>query len=138
MHNKAEVLGHVGQKPKLASTSGGKSVCQFSVATTEKWNDEGGNKQERTEWHKIVVFGGQAEQCERYLDKGSLVFVEGKLQTREWEGRDGTKQRTTEIVAHTVKFVGPRPQQSSQPPAPRQQAPAQQQPNQPPEDDFPF
>lgn len=104
--NVAMVSGHLGKAPELRYTQAGKPVCTFSLATTEKWTGDDGQKHEQTEWHKIVVFGGQAEACGKYLDKGSLVEVEGKLQTRSWDDKDGVKRSTTEIVASRVGFLG--------------------------------
>ena len=81
------------------------AVCNFPVATSESWNDKDGQKQERTEWHRIVVWGKLGELCERYLRKGRKAYVEGRLQTRSWEDKEGQKRYTTEIVATTVQFL---------------------------------
>lgn len=107
--NKVILVGNLGKDPELRTTSSGSSVCNFSIATTERWkNNESGNLEERTEWHNIVVWGRQAENCNQYLTKGSPVFIEGRLQTRSWEDKEGKKRYTTEIVALTVKFLGSR------------------------------
>jgi len=104
--NKAFVMGNLGADPELATTQSGQSVTNFRIASNEQWTDKQGERQERTEWHRIVVWGRQAENCKEYLSKGSTVFVEGRIQTRTWEDRDGNKRYTTEIVAQNVQFVG--------------------------------
>jgi len=103
--NKAMVIGNLGKDPELRTTGSGKSVCNFSVATNESWKDASGEKQERTEWHRIVVWGPQAEACGKYLAKGRQVYVEGRIQSREWEDNDGNKKYTTEIIANSVVFL---------------------------------
>ena len=104
--NKVIILGRLGQDPELKYTPGGAAVCNFSLATSENWTDKSGQKQERTEWHRIVVWGKLAELCNQYLSKGRQAFVEGKLQTRSWEDNNGQKRYTTEINASTVQFIG--------------------------------
>jgi single-strand DNA-binding protein len=104
--NKVMVLGRLGQDPELKHTPTGASVCNFSMATTESWKDKAGTKQERTEWHKVVVWGKVADLCGQYLSKGKQAFVEGKLQTRSWENKEGVKMYTTEINAMSVQFIG--------------------------------
>ena len=104
--NKAMVLGRLGQDPELKYTPNGTAVCNFSVATSENWNDKSGQKQERTEWHRVVVWGKLAELCNQYLAKGRQAFLEGRIQTRSWEDKNGQKRYTTEIVAQTVQFIG--------------------------------
>ena len=104
--NKAIIIGNLGSDPELKYTPSGQAVANFSVATTETYNDAQGQRQDRTEWHRIVVWGKQAETCGRYLSKGRQVFIEGKIQTRQWEDRDGNKRYTTEIVARDVRFLG--------------------------------
>ena len=107
--NKAILIGNLGRDPEVRYTSGGMAVANFSIATSESWNDrESGQRQERTEWHRIVVFGKQGENCGKYLSKGSKVYVEGRIQTRKWEDRDGNDRYTTEIVAQTVQFLSGR------------------------------
>jgi single-strand DNA-binding protein len=106
--NKALILGNLGANPEMRSTAGGQSVATLNVATNEVWFDKQGQKQERTEWHKIVVWGKQADFCGQYLTKGSTVFVEGRIQTRSWEDQTGAKRYTTEIVATSVQAVGGR------------------------------
>ncbi|MCT4641629.1 MAG: single-stranded DNA-binding protein [Bacteriovoracaceae bacterium] len=105
--NKVIILGRLGQDPELKYTPSGAAVCNFSLATSESWTDKNsGQKNERTEWHRIVVWGKLAELCNQYLSKGRQAFVEGKLQTRSWDDKDGNKRYTTEISATTVQFIG--------------------------------
>jgi len=99
------IIGNLGSDPELRYTQSGQPVANFNIATNERWTDKSGQQQERTEWHKIVVWGKQAENCEKYLSKGRQVYVEGRIQTRDWEDRDGNKRYTTEIVAQTVQFL---------------------------------
>lgn len=103
--NKAIIIGNLGADPELRQTQSGTAVCQLSVATNEQWKDQSGTPQERTEWHRVVVFGRQAENVAKYLSKGRSVYVEGRIQTRSWTGDDGQKRYTTEIVAQTVQFL---------------------------------
>lgn len=105
--NKVIILGRLGQDPELKYTPSGAAVCNFSLATSESWTDKNsGQKNEKTEWHRIVVWGKLAELCNQYLSKGRQAFVEGKLQTRSWDDKDGNKRYTTEISATTVQFIG--------------------------------
>jgi len=111
--NKVIVLGRLGADPEVKNITSGNTVCSFSLATSESWNDKQGQKQERTEWHRIVVWGKLAEICGKYLAKGRQAFVEGKLQTRSWEDQQGVKKYTTEIVANNVQFIGGNAQASN-------------------------
>lgn len=104
--NKVMLVGHLGRDPELRYTPSGAAVANFTLATNEAWTDKSGEKQERTEWHRIVVWGKQAEIAGEYLTKGKQVFVEGSLQTREWNDRDGNKKQTTEIRAQRVIMLG--------------------------------
>jgi single-strand DNA-binding protein len=104
--NKVIVLGRLGADPEVKTITGGNTVARLSVATSENWTDKQGQKQERTEWHRVVVWGKLAELCGRYLNKGRQVYVEGRLQTRSWEDPQGQKRYATEIVANTVQFLG--------------------------------
>ncbi len=104
--NKVILVGRLGQDPELKYTPSGMAVCNFSIATSENWTDKSGQKQERTEWHRIVVWGKLAEISGKYLAKGRQAYVEGQLQTRSWEAQDGQKRYTTEIVAKNVQFLG--------------------------------
>ena len=106
--NKAILIGNLGAPPELRYTPGGQAVANFRIATNEKWTDKSGQAQERTEWHRIVVWGKLAELCNQYLVKGRQVFVEGRLQTREWMDKENHKNYTTEVVAQQVTFLGGR------------------------------
>src|SRR5262245_43673995 len=104
--NKVILIGNLGRDPEVRFTQGGTPVANFTMATTERWNDPSGEKKERTEWHRIVVWGKQAEVAAEYLKKGRSVYVEGSLQTREWTDRDGNKRYTTEVRAQRLQFLG--------------------------------
>ena len=104
--NKVIILGNLGRDPELRHTANGKAVTTLRVATNEQWTDQAGERQERTEWHSIVVWDRQAETCTQYLRKGRQVFVEGRLQTRKWQDKEGNDRYSTEIVADRVQFVG--------------------------------
>jgi single-strand DNA-binding protein len=105
--NKVILVGNLGRDPELRYTPSGQPVANFSIATSESWNKkDGSGREERTEWHRIVAWGRTAELCAQYLAKGRTVYIEGRLQTREWENKEGQKQRTTEVVAQTVQFLG--------------------------------
>ena len=106
--NKVILVGNVGRDPEIRYTQGGDPIANFSIATNEAWTDKSGQKQERTEWHRIVVWGKLAELCGEYLAKGRQCFVEGRLQTREWTDKEGKKNYTTEVVAQNVVFLGGR------------------------------
>lgn len=103
--NKVMVLGRLGKDPELKHTPSGQAVCNFSIATSEKYKKKDGSQEEKTEWHNIVVWGKLAEICNQYLKKGSQAFVEGKLSTRSWE-KDGVKRYSTETIANNVQFIG--------------------------------
>jgi single-strand DNA-binding protein len=103
--NKATIVSRLGADIESKALDTGKTVANMSVATSEKWTDKDGQKQEKTEWHRCTVWGPQAENCARYLKKGSQVYVEGKLQTRKWQDQDGNDRYSTEIVAQTVQFL---------------------------------
>jgi len=98
--NKVQLIGHLGKDPELSYTASGVAVAKYSIATNERWKDQEGNVQERTEWHNIVAWRKLAEICGQYLKKGSKVYLEGKLQTRSWDDKNtGVKRYTTEIIA---------------------------------------
>ena len=103
--NKVIIIGRLGQDPDVKSTQSGQSVCNLSVATDESWTDKSGTKQEKTEWHRVVVWGRTAELCGEYLTKGRLVYVEGRLETREWADKDNNRRFSTEIKADRVQFL---------------------------------
>jgi single-strand DNA-binding protein len=104
--NRVMLLGRLGQDPELKYTPSGAAVCNMTMATSEKYEDKSGQKQEKTEWHKIVVWGKLAELSNQYLEKGKQAFVEGRIQTRSWDDKDGNKKYTTEINATSVQFLG--------------------------------
>ena len=108
MVNKVILIGRLGRDPEMRFTGGGTPVCNFSLATDESYTDKSGQRQKRTEWHNIVAWAKLAEQCSKLLNKGKLAYVEGRLQTREWDDRDGNKRRTTEIVINRMRVLTPR------------------------------
>ena len=104
--NKVILVGNLGRDAELRYTPGGAAVATLNLATTEVWNDKQGQKQEKTEWHRIVVWGKQAESLQEYLTKGKQIYVEGRLQTRQWDDKDGNKKYTTEIKADRITLLG--------------------------------
>jgi single-strand DNA-binding protein len=108
MVNKVILIGNLGADPEVRYTPSGTKVTSFRIATTEKWKDKDGNKQERTEWHQVVTYAKLADVCGEYLAKGKQVFIEGRIQTRSWEDRDGQKRYATEIIASEMKMLGGR------------------------------
>lgn len=142
--NKAIIMGRLGQDPELRHTAGGQAVCNLSVATSS-YTGKGDDRKELTEWHKVVVWGNQAEACGNYLAKGREVLVEGRIQTSSWEDKDGVKRYKTEIVAHHVQFIGGRGDERKQEAVPgvkREPEPVDDKPSLPGMDDdgseFPF
>jgi len=111
--NKTMIIGNLGNDPELRHTQNETPVATLSVATTERWKDSDGNKQERTEWHRVVAWKRLAEVCGEHLHKGDKVYIEGKLQTRKWEDQDGNTRYTTEIVARELEMLGGRQDSSS-------------------------
>ena len=120
--NKAILVGHLGRDPEIRYTPSGVAVANFTMATSENWTNKEGSKETRTEWHRIVAFGRLAEICGEYLSKGRQVYIEGRLQTREWEDRDGNKRYTTEIVAREMQMLGSRDSSDSSKPKSRPQS----------------
>ncbi|HEU5060321.1 MAG TPA: single-stranded DNA-binding protein [Kofleriaceae bacterium] len=104
--NKVILIGNLGNDPEMRHTPNGAGVCEFRLATNEAWTDKQGQRQERTEWHRVVVWGKKAEVCSKYLSKGRQVYVEGRLRTRSWEDKEGNKRYTTEVIANDVQFLG--------------------------------
>ena len=104
--NKVILVGNLGRDAELRYTPGGAAVATLNMATTEVWNDKGGQRQEKTEWHRVVVWGKQAESLSEYLTKGKQIYIEGRLQTRQWDDKDGNKRYTTEIRADRVTLLG--------------------------------
>lgn len=115
--NKVIILGKLGKDPELKYTANSNPVCKFTVATSETWKDKSGQKQTKTEWHNIVVWGKQAESCNTYLSKGRDVFLEGAIETRSYEDKNGVKKYITEINAKRVQFVGSADKKATQEPA---------------------
>lgn len=107
--NKAIILGNLGADPELKYTANGAAVCELRIATAEQWKDKNGQKQERTEWHRVIVWGKQAETVAKFLRKGSKAYVEGRIETRSWEDKEGNKRYTTEIKADHVTFLDSKP-----------------------------
>ncbi len=107
--NKVILVGNLGQDPEVRYTPAGAAVTTISVATTEAWNDKDGNKQERTEWHRVVFFRRLAEIAGEYLKKGSQVYIEGQLRTNKWQDKSGNDRYTTEIIANEMQMLGGRP-----------------------------
>ena len=107
--NKAMIIGNLGRDPEMRYTPSGQAVTQFTVAVNRNYKDHDGNWQEETEWFRVVAWGPLAERTAEHLRKGRKVFVEGRLQTRQWEGQDGQKRYTTELIAQTVTSLDPRP-----------------------------
>ena len=104
--NKAIVIGNLGNDPEIRYSSGGDAIANMNIATTDSRKDKNGNKQEKTEWHRVVIFGKLAEICGEYLKKGSQVYIEGKLQTRKWTDKSDIERYTTEIVADRMQMLG--------------------------------
>lgn len=137
MINKAMLIGRLGKDPEVRYTPDGAMVTSFSLATDEQWKDKNGEKVQKTEWHRIVTFGKLAEICGNYLVKGKLIYIEGRIQTRSWEDKEGVKRYTTEIVANNMQMLDSKGQNKSgdaspdSPPSPSADAA-------PPVDDVPF
>nr|HEX4315063.1 single-stranded DNA-binding protein [Kofleriaceae bacterium] len=104
--NKVILVGNLGADPDMRYTPSGQGVCELRIATSESWNDKNGQRQERTEWHRVVVWGKRAEVCSKYLAKGRQVYVEGRIQTRTYDDKEGIKRYITEIIAADVQFLG--------------------------------
>ncbi len=104
--NKVILIGNLGADPELRYTPNGQAVCDIRLATNESWTDKSGQRQERTEWHRVVFWGKPAEICKQYLTKGQKLYVEGRLQTRSWDDKDGNKRYSTEIVGNDFMFLG--------------------------------
>ena len=134
MINKVILLGNVGADPEFRALDGGKKVARIRVATTERYTDQQGNKQEQTEWHSVTLWGGLADVADKYVHKGSQVYIEGKIRSREWTDKDNQKRYATEIMANDMKLLG-RPKDAND--APQAVAPAPQSPV-PPMGDLPF
>lgn len=132
--NSCTFIGHLGKDPEVRHMPNGDPIANFSIACTESWKDKSGDKQEKTEWVRISAFGKLAEIIGNYLKKGSLVYINGKMQTRKWQNKDGVDQYTTEIIANDMKMLGGKPEgkQETKP------KPVEHQPGDDFEDDIPF
>jgi single-strand DNA-binding protein len=137
--NKVILIGNLGRDPEVRYTQNGTAVANFTLATNEVWNDKAGERQERTEWHRIVVWGKQAEIAREHLAKGKQVYVEGSIQTRQWDDREGNKRTTTEIKAQRVVMLGrAEPGEARMSAAAAAPDTAGEEPGPPPDDDIPF
>ena len=144
--NKAILIGRLGRDPEVRQMPNGEAVCNFSIATSETWKDQHGQKQERTEWHNITLYRRMAEVAGQYLKKGNQVYIEGRIQSRKYTGKDGIERTAYEIIGSEMKMLGGKAEGSSEntntaePPAPpRRQAPATPaQPVDDIDDDVPF
>lgn len=147
--NKVILVGNLGRDPEMRYMPSGDAVASFSIATTEKWKDKGGQAQEKTEWHRINMFGKRAEIAGQYLKKGASVYIEGRLQTRKWTDKEGHEQNTTEVHADRMQMLGGRGDFGGDDGQPRQQERTQRRESSPParpsgsgfddfEDDIPF
>ena len=135
--NKVTLIGRLGQDPEIRFTGDGAAVASFSVATNESWKDQSGETQDRTEWHRVVMYGRMAETAAEYMKKGQMVYVEGRLNTREWEDQNQIKRKTTEIRCDNFTMLGRR---SDAPPGQSQGAmsPSPSAPDSEVDDDLPF
>jgi len=135
--NKVILVGRLGRDPEVRYTPNGVAIANFSIATSEEWKDKDtGEKQERTEWHRIVAWRRLGEICGEYLHKGSQIYIEGRLQTRDWEDRDGNKRYTTEIVAQNMQMLG-KPSREGRAESQEERYPTEE-PVSIPDDDIPF
>ena len=138
--NKVILVGNLGANPELRYTAGQQAVANLRLATTERWTDKNGQKQEATEWHRVVVWGKQAEICGQYLTKGRQVYIEGRIRTRQWQDQSGQKRFTTEVVAQNVQMLGSRADRApeEEPAAVPAEEPASESFGGGPDDDIPF
>lgn len=145
--NKVQIIGNLGRDPEIRYTGDNRAIANLTVATTESWKDASGQRQEKTEWHRIVLFGPLAEVAEKYLQKGSQAYFEGKLQTRKWEDKHGNEKYTTEIVVDrggSMQMLGSRSNDSyddsemEKQPEPKATKPAAQTNDEAFDDDIPF
>lgn len=146
--NRVILVGNVGRQPEVSHMPNGDAVAKFSIATTDSWKDKSGERHEKTEWHSIIIFRRLGEVAGEYLKKGSLVYVEGRLQTRKWQDKNGQDRYTTEIVCHEMKMLGGKggggegrrdEYDDSPPPPPARRSPQQSAPRtEDMDDDIPF
>ena len=135
--NKVILVGNLGADPEIRYTPSGTAVANFSLATKDRWTNKDGEKDERTEWHRIVAWARLGEICGEYLKKGSQIYIEGRLQTRSWEDRDGNKRYTTEIIAQVMQMLGSARRDSGEAGSVEERYPDEV-PVSIPEDDIPF
>lgn len=138
--NKVQIIGNLGKDPDTRYTTRGDAVCNISVATTDTWKDKNNQKQEKTEWHRVVLYRGMAETAQQYLKQGSQVYIEGRLVTEKWEDKNGEQRYTTKIEATDMKMLGRAPSRESVLEDRRPAAADRQDPfgSAPPVDDIPF
>ncbi len=134
--NKVMIIGHLGRDPEMRYTPSGRPVTTFTVATSRSWNTVDGERHTETEWFNIVAWGNLAEICKQYLNKGQQVYIEGRLQTRKWEDKEGNRHYTTEVVAQEMMMLGERKESNNQ--AHTEEANEAEMPNETNEDEFPF
>lgn len=135
--NKVILVGHLGKDPETRYMTNGEAVTNFSIATTETWKDKSGEKQEKVEWHNITAYRKLAEIISQYVKKGALIYIEGKLQTRKWQDKEGKDRYTTEIIADQMQMLGGKSeQQDNKEPAKKEQVAPQKNDNF--DDDIPF
>jgi single-strand DNA-binding protein len=133
--NKVMIIGHLGRDPEMRYTPSGRPVTTFTVATSRSWNTVDGERHQETEWFNVVAWGNLAEICKQYLTKGQQVYIEGRLQTRRWEDKEGNKHNSVEIVANEMMMLGDRREASNNHPAESAEEP---EPTSTDEDEFPF
>jgi single-strand DNA-binding protein len=136
--NRADIIGNLGADPEIKYTTEGRAVCNFSIATTEYFKNSNGEKQDLTEWHRIVAFGRLAEICGEYLEKGSQVYLSGRIQTREYSGKNGERRWSTSIVAQNIQFIGKNGKRKAPGPPPEAYDDTSGRPMTDTEDDIPF
>jgi len=136
--NKVILVGRLGADPEVRYSGGGTAVTNFRVATDRQWKDKDGNKQQETEWHRCVAFGRTGEVCGEYLHKGSQVYVEGRIKTKEWADKDGNKRWSTDILVEQMKMLGSKGERSAAPSGPSGDDPFDRVPDMPPDEDIPF
>jgi single-strand DNA-binding protein len=136
--NKVMVIGHLGRDPEMRYTPSGRPVTTFTVATSRSWNTADGERHSETEWFNVVTWGNLAEICKQYLTKGQQVYIEGRLQTRRWDDKEGVKHSTIEIVANEMMMLGERREANNHPQAGEDVAASEESEGQAGEDEFPF
>ncbi|MFH1351577.1 MAG: single-stranded DNA-binding protein [Pseudomonadota bacterium] len=135
--NKVILIGRLGRDPEVRYTPSGSAVANFTIATSEQWTGKDGEKQERTEWHSIVAWGRLGEICGEYLHKGSQIYIEGRIQTRSWEDKEGVKRYKTEIIVQSMQMLGAASNREGRAEGPEERFPTEE-PVSVPDDDIPF